>query len=117
MTRNSSSAGGAQDLPNPEAGSSPIAGAADATGTPGATGVEAAELPTGASPEVQASYMQSIQDNYSQYRAVTPLNVDGVRAFNPGDPVNADHPMLAEWVDGGGVEAVAKPASSRKGKG
>lgn len=36
-------------------------------------------------------YRQSLVDEYSQYVAVAPIDIDGARAFNVGDPVPVSH--------------------------
>lgn len=36
-------------------------------------------------------YRQALVDEYSTYVAVAPIDVDGARAFNVGDPVPVSH--------------------------
>ena len=40
--------------------------------------------------EAEAQRQKQI-DEYGLYVAVSPINIDGVRAFNPGDPVPKGH--------------------------
>lgn len=68
----------------------------------------AAENPAQLDPAAASSYLASITDNYGQYRAVAQIPWGNVIAFNAGDPVNADHPALEQFVSDGLVEKVAK---------
>ena len=52
------------------------------------------------------SYAQAIRLEYSQYRAVQVVHVDGVPAFNAGAAVPASHPLLAGWLADGMVVPV-----------
>jgi hypothetical protein len=61
-------------------------------------------VPPGVTTEASASYLDGITENYSQYVAVSRITIDGVGAFNAGDPVNADHPLLKDWLKDGLVE-------------
>lgn len=73
--------------------------------------------PQGVDPAAAASYIASITENYSQYRAVGTIPWGNAIAFNVGDPVNADHPALAQWLEDGLVEAVpGAKAGKRRGR-
>jgi hypothetical protein len=54
-------------------------------------------------PAATMDYVALIEANYSQYVSTRLLTVDGVPAFGAGSAVNADHPLLAGWLDDGGV--------------
>jgi hypothetical protein len=87
--------------------------AIDPGSTPTITPQVGAELqPSGVTDEEARTYIQSIQDNYSQYVAVAQITVGNALAANPGDPINADHPWLQRWLDDGLVEPVAKVAKA-----
>jgi hypothetical protein len=94
--------------------------AIDPGSTPTITPQVGAELqPSGVTPEESASYIKSIQDNYSQYVAVASITVGNALAANPGDPINADHPWLQRWLDDGLVDTVTnvrKAAEKAAGK-
>jgi len=53
------------------------------------------------------TYAQQIAQEYGQYTAKTALFIDGIRAFNAGDPVPASHQFREGWVKEGVVEKVA----------
>jgi hypothetical protein len=106
MTGNRNTVDSAQDGPGVEPGSTP-------TIEP-RVGAEA-QPAGGTDPEEQAGYIASIQDNYSQYVAASQVTVGNAVAFNPGDPVNADHPRLQQWIKDGLVESV-KDAVKTSGK-
>jgi len=42
-------------------------------------------------PETAEALSEAQQDEYGRYRANQPINIDGVRAFNPGDAVPTSH--------------------------
>lgn len=42
-------------------------------------------------PLTAEQYRQALVDEYSQYVAIAPIDIDGARAFNVGDPVPASH--------------------------
>lgn len=42
-------------------------------------------------PQTLEEYEAAQRDLYSQYVAKEPINIDGARAFNVGDPVPATH--------------------------
>jgi len=54
------------------------------------------------------TYAQRIAEEYGQFRAKTALFIDGIRAFNEGDPVPASHQFREQWVKDGMVEPVSK---------
>jgi hypothetical protein len=56
--------------------------------------------PVGVDPAEAASYLASITDNYSQYRAVATIPWGNAIAFNIGDPVPADYPTLEQLKAG-----------------
>lgn len=49
-------------------------------------------------PAAADEFQKAQEAEYGTYVAVEPINIDGVRAFNPGDPVPKGH------VDTGAVE-------------
>ena len=58
-------------------------------------------------PMTAAQYREVLGEEYGQYVAVVPININGARAFNAGDPVPASH------VERGVVEPdqVSKPTN------
>lgn len=42
-------------------------------------------------PVTAEQYAQALADEYSQFVATAPIDIDGARAFNVGDPVPASH--------------------------
>lgn len=107
MTTTNASGGGQLQAPaaEPAANASPVI-------QPENPAPEGADL----DPQAQVSYLQAIQDNYSQYRATAAIPYGNALAFQAGDPVPADYPTINQLVADGLVERVAKPASARKGK-
>lgn len=69
---------------------------------PAEQGGQYAETNTG----VDLTYAEQIRAEYSQFRATAALFVNGVRAFNAGDPVPASHQFREGWVKDGVVEKV-----------
>lgn len=49
-------------------------------------------------PLTAAQFKEALGDEYGTFVAVVPININGARAFNPGDPVPKSH------VDRGVVE-------------
>lgn len=43
------------------------------------------------SPVTAAQFREALGEEYGQYVAAGPINIDGARAFNAGDPVPASH--------------------------
>lgn len=60
---------------------------------------------------------------YGQYVAVAPIDIEGARAFNPGDPVGVDHvergvvrpDQVAKTSTKAGQQAVAAVTENPKG--
>lgn len=105
---NSSSSDGSTVTPQAPAATAPVV-------QPENAGAET--TPAGVAPEEAASYIASITANYAQYRAAATIPWGNAVAFNMGDPVNADHPALAQWLDDGLVEAVpGAKAGKRRGR-
>lgn len=48
-------------------------------------------MTTPAPPATVAELREAQQREYGQYVATVPIDIDGGRAFNPGDPVPASH--------------------------
>jgi hypothetical protein len=49
-------------------------------------------------PQTLEQHLAAVAKEYSQYVAAEPIDIDGVRAFNPGHPVPVSH------VEGGLVD-------------
>jgi hypothetical protein len=60
-------------------------------------------------PRTVQEYEDSLRKEWSQYVAVTPIEIDGVRAFNAGDPVPASH-VTDKLVDEASVAKVSTAA-------
>lgn len=58
-----------------------------------------------------AEYRTRLVKEYGAYRAITPINVDGVRAFNVGDPVPISHVERFGYDRNGLVVWVGPPAA------
>lgn len=69
--------------------------------------------PAGVDPAAAASYLASITENYNQYRATATIPYGNAIAFNIGDPVNADHPSLEQFISDGLVEKLTKSARGK----
>lgn len=59
-------------------------------------------------PQTLEQHLAAVAKEYSQYVATEPIDVDGVRAFNPGHPVPASH------VDRGVVDKVQVKSTRSK---
>lgn len=100
-TRNASADGQLQTPPDPAASAAPVVHVEN----PGAETLDPAQ---------SVSYLQSIADNYSQYRATAPIPWGNALAFNAGDAVPADYPTLAQLLEDGLVEKITSSARSKR---
>jgi hypothetical protein len=59
-------------------------------------------------------YLAEQKAEWGKYVAAEPIDIDGVRAFNPGNPVPASH-VERGVVSAGQVTEVAKTSEKKKG--
>lgn len=60
-------------------------------------------------PVTAAQFREAVGEEYGQYVAVVPIDINGARAFNVGDPVPASH-LARGVVDDGQVSKVSTKA-------